>query len=512
MSRITEFWGLLTRQQSDFRFVALLASAPLFLFSVLSSDVLNNDAFYFMRAAELVAREGIIDTLAHYGWHTGYASMLALVDRVLPVDAATAAYLLNYLCYAVLVWSFITLSMTFRNTPVVSAIAALCVLFLPNLSELRDYIIRDFGYWAFSLAGLVMLIRYHKQPGSETAALYAVCMALALVFRAETFLLLLTAPFSLFFNRQLGGRSRLHCGLVLVAFSLLPFGLLALIAALAGVTFTELPVHAWRNYLPFLLNFQTVLAETGNAVNEALFFEDYYPGHGALGPIIMLLAYVLAVILNILRELPPVLVLLLAWGLWLRAYQCDHQGRVAIIPACTFVVTICLYLFVFIVAMRFSTGRYAMLASLILLAFLPLCVERLLIHARENGRQRRFNWIFGVLLSFFIIDGLISFGYSKEHIVAAGQWLATADHGETELVTNDFSVAYRSGLIPDYDTLDTDPGRYVDNPPDSGLLALALKHDEMSLAERMAEQEEMKLVRTFSNERNDQVRIYRAGP
>lgn len=511
MSRINEFWQLLTRRQSDFRLVAILASMPLFLFSVLNADVLNSDAFYFLRAAELITQQGLTATLGDYGWHSGYALIVALIDRVLPVDAVTAAYLLNFLCYAVLVWSFITLSMTFRNTPVVSGIAALCILFLPNLSELRDYIIRDFGYWAFSLAGLVMLIRYHKQPGKAAAAAYAACMTLALIFRAETFILLFIAPFSLFFNRQLGGRSRLQCGLVLVAFSVLPLGFLALIAALADSSFIELPVHAWRNYLPFLLDFQTVLSDTSDAVNEALFFEDFYPGHGPLGPFVMLFAYLITVIINILRELPPVLVLLLAWGLWLRAYQCDHQGRVAIIPACTFFFSVCLYLFVFIAAMRFSTGRYAMLASLILLAFLPLCVERLLIHARENGRQRRFNWIFGVLLTFFIIDGLISFGYSKHHIAAAGNWLASADHGETELVTNDFSMAYRSGLVPDYDTLDTEPAWHVDNPPQSGLLALSLKHDEISLAERLSE-EEMTLIRTFSNERNDQVRIYRVGP
>jgi hypothetical protein len=142
----------------------LIAVAISFLFSlivIVGSPIPNDDAFSYIRAAELFNSQGLEAVLTSYGWY-GYSVLISLVGKILPIGLISSAHLLNMLSFALLVYAFITLASEFRQTETVKIFAAIVILCFPTINEMRYYLIRDFAYWGFCLTALVQLIRYNK--------------------------------------------------------------------------------------------------------------------------------------------------------------------------------------------------------------------------------------------------------------------------------------------------------------------------------------------------------------
>ena len=492
-------------RQTDLRIWAVLLSMVLALISINTGHELNNDAYVYLRAAELYGELGAHSILESYGWH-GYSIIIALTDRVFPGGLLTAAYFINISLGAVLVYAFISLAMEYRDTPAIRLIAALTVLCFPSLNEIHHYLIRDFGFWAFSLLALLGLVRFHKSCHPVHAVIWCLGLLAATFFRLEGLVLIALSPFSLLCRTDLSWPDRLKLlsvpGLVL----LLALAAISILAMLAGLDLLELFAYSYRNYLPRILDYSTVLAATADNVNAALYHHEFFPGHGASGMLITIVAYLYTLVHNIVVALTGPGTLILAYGIYRGACRCDRK---VILPTAFFLLATCIYLFVFITTMRFSTERYATLAGLILLSFIPLCIEHLYLQAQAQQKLKLFRGVFGFILLYFVVDSFISFGYSKQFIHDASRWVSENATAGTTLVTNNRTIAYESGLVEDYDKVEVVPEYYLDRFPDTGLVALELKRREAVLIEDIENRPGVEFVISFNNERNDQVRIYR---
>src|SRR5690606_39474249 len=94
-------------RHGDIRLAAVALSCLFSLAAVLAEPVLNDDAFGYLRAAELFRDQGAGAVLNEYGWY-GYSLLIALLDGILPGGPLAAAHLLNAAAFALLVWVFIT--------------------------------------------------------------------------------------------------------------------------------------------------------------------------------------------------------------------------------------------------------------------------------------------------------------------------------------------------------------------------------------------------------------------
>ena len=81
------------------------------------------------------------------------------------------------------------------------AFAAMLILAHPELNEYRSFVVRDFGFWAFSLCSLLALMRYARSGRYKDMLLWSGCILAAFSFRTETLFLALAGPLSLFASK-----------------------------------------------------------------------------------------------------------------------------------------------------------------------------------------------------------------------------------------------------------------------------------------------------------------------
>ena len=95
----------------------------------------NDDAYAYIRTADIALNEGINAAIQHYAW-VSYSLTIAAIS-LLGFDLFASAYLINSLFYALLVYSFLSIVRLIDNTALVSVLAAFCILLYPQLNEFR---------------------------------------------------------------------------------------------------------------------------------------------------------------------------------------------------------------------------------------------------------------------------------------------------------------------------------------------------------------------------------------
>lgn len=485
--------------------LAVLVSCIFSIFSIVTNPLLNNDAYGYLRAAEIFNSDGIRPVLDQYGWY-GYSILIALADHVLPGGLVAGAHVLNILSYALLVFAFIKICSEYQPARRIELFAALTILCFPLLNEMRYWLIRDFAFWAFSLLGLLLLLRFARDRKPLTALYCGLALLAAIVFRLEGLLLAIAAPVSLLFSsRNRSANVRLAAKLVLVLGS--AFLAIFMFALLAGVNLLNLAQYAYRFYLPLLFNFNELVSTTAFNLNQLLFTTENFPGSSNTehGFVVLVFAYSYAVLANLVNALGIPLTAVMIYS-YARGYlRAPLDSRWALVA---YIFTGLIALLCFVSIMHFLTQRYATLLCLLLLTLVPGALNNLYEHASANGTRKKFHIIFGSLCGYLLIDSLISFGYSKQYIEDAGVWAASELPAVADVHTNNYSLAYASGKIPAFDKISLNTQDTLQQSSSSDYLMIDIKHDDNEIRSQLDGNPQLELLQRFANERGDEVRIY----
>jgi hypothetical protein len=484
--------------------IAISVSGVFSLLSVLQHPQLNDDAYGYLRAAELFDSDGMGAVLGQYNW-PGYSMLFALLDPVLPGGLLVAAQVLNAACYALVVYAFIALVKEGHAAVRVHWFAALTILAYPLINEMRYFLIRDFAFWGLVLLSLLHLVRYRQQQRWQSALYWCLALIAAIAFRPEGLLLAAFAPLALLGAPSTGRRwpaLGLLYGLLLAALLLLFLALLAL-----QVNLVELFQFAYRYYLPLLYDLPRVLGDSVTAANQALFTATNFPGHDAMmhGGVIVMFAYLYILLANTVAALSVPLSLLLAYAAWRGWVQVPASLRA---PLWLYVGCSMLGLLIFLIIMHFLTQRYATLLCLLLLLLVPPILDKLYSLALAQQHLTRFRAVLGFCCIYFFADSLISFGHSTSYVSEAMTWSRDKLPPDATLHTNEFAIAYASGRVEDYDKVSPDPMITLAETQPSHYLALSLKRDDDDLRSQLEASPQLLLLQRFANERGDEVRIY----
>lgn len=489
--------------------IALLAVLLSCLFSfvvILQNPLLNDDAYGYLRAAEVFATNGAQTVLETYGWYH-YSFLIAWLDRVLPGDGLFAARVLNTALYALLTWIFIRLARELRDTPRVQLFAAACILLFPLVNEMRYFLIRDTGFWAFALLSVVFLIRYRATATLGNALGWCASLCLAAAFRLEALLLLALAPLSLLLPcTQLAPaeRGRRFARLLGVLGAVAALVLAAAFAA--GFNLFALIAFAYRYYLPELAELLPGIRATAEGVGAAMFRPDNFPGeHSAIHALpALLVGDLLALVTNLVNALGAPATLFLLY------YRLRHAPLA--LPAAasrvllTYIGGSLLALLLFVLIMHFLTQRYAALLCLLVLSMVPAMLDDVYAAAQQAGSVRRFRYAFGFLCFALLVDSLLSFGYSQSHIDQGIAWAHAEIPDGARVTTNNFALAYHSGRVPDYDKTVRDYAAIVAVAQRGDYMLFEVDHDADTAD--LDANPELTELRRFSNERGDEVRVY----
>ena len=243
------------------QWVAAVVGAVFSLWSIVKNPVLNDDAYQYLRAAELFSSDGASAVFTHYGWFN-YSIVIALLHRVLPGSLLASAHVLNLLLQTLLITTFVRVSQRVQAGRRIGWLAALVLLAYPQLNEMRFMLIRDFGFLAFVLLSLELLLLLRDSGRWQHAALWVFAISLAAVFRLEALMLAVVAPLALLGN----GNHRKVLWLYFILFALALFT--SLVSGLMQVDLPGLIQFAYRYYLPPLFDLPALMAHSGNLVMQ----------------------------------------------------------------------------------------------------------------------------------------------------------------------------------------------------------------------------------------------------
>jgi hypothetical protein len=448
----------------------------------------------------MFSNNGIRQVLQEYGW-PGYSIVIALADQVLPTGLPGTAYILNTASYILLTIAFIRLCMALHDGPLIPFFAALTVLCFPLINEMRFMLIRDFAFWGFAILSLQQLVVFTRTGYIMNACSWCAALFAAIFFRLEGMLLLL-APLCFLTPGQY--RKSLTLGATVLA----GMTISGLIAILMQINLVDLIRFAYRYYLPLIFDLGSLLEASSHETLAALFAPGNFPdtdntGHGM---VIVVFAYLWTVTANLVNALGVPVAAFIAWGLIRTGWQAAPDARR---PLLFYLVLSVLTLLLFLMIMHFLTQRYATLLCLLLLTQIPPSLQQLSTQAFAGGKPVKFMATTGAIIFYLLADSLVSFGYSTAYINESIAWMNDNIPPASGFHSNNFAIAYGSGLIEEYDRISRDPAFALQNLAAGDYIALDLHYDQQQWSEELAGDPRFELVTSFGNSRDDRVMIYR---
>lgn len=494
-------------QSYDLRLLAVAASVLISAYTLLLPELPNDDAYVYLRTAEIYLDQGLAAAAQHYNW-PAYSVLIATLSQT-GLSLIYSAYWLNAAFFALLVFSFVSIVRAIDASPQIVGLAVVTVLLYPELNEFRYLIIRDVAFWALMLFGLWQLIGFASSQRMRSASLFTLAILSASLFRAEALVYLLLAPAALLFDKRYERRDRLR---LLMKMGGLGYGLLTLaviILSLTGVDMIQRIADLLRVYLPFL---QSLLQNdpAHDAELSRLLFGEYGAAFSGeyLGAVITL-GLLAVLFMTVLYGVSGAYFWLLAFGALCGYPRLSAESRW---PVLTFALINLAIIVVFLYVTRFLTTRYAMVLCLLLTSQVPLVVSSLWERARNSPRGA---WLRGFLLLLFLFcafDAYVSFGRSKEFLLQTAAASAAAP-ASSEIITNNHAIAYFSGRVPDYDEvnrlLSVDD---IQQAEPGDILALELIPEIDALLQTAAARSMLELLEEFPGDNAPGGVIYRRLP
>jgi hypothetical protein len=492
-------------QQWDIRLLTVLASLALSGFAVAFASLPNDDAYTYIRTAEIFLEQGVGAAISHYTW-AGYPILIALVS-LLGLSLFTSAYVLNAIFFAILAYAFISILRHLDDSNRIAWLAALTVLAYPELNEYRDMVLRDAGFWAMLLLALWRFMVFVDTRQFSHSVFFVLAMIGAMLFRAEAVIYLVAIPFALFLQSDRNTQQNRQDFLKLAGFICCVGALGFLMLLAAGINLFSLIFELLRIYQPFLISRfnpdEAITAAQATAIfgeYAGIFSRDYVSAVVAVGLSVVL-------VMTLFYTIGGPFFWLLAFGL-MRKHIRWHRAKVAPILAVS--LANLFILVVFLYTTKFLTGRYALVFGLMAATLVPFLISSI-IERNRGGKWEKFVSYFLILFFFYcLIDSYVSFGKSKDWLLDAAGYVELQAESETQVLTNNHTIAYFSRQVENYDDIirELEAQNILDAAPGT-IVALEMYFEMSLLVEQESVKSSLQLLQQFPNAGQPKMSIYR---
>ena len=489
----------------DVRILGALISLLVSFFTLLNPSLPNDDAYAYIRTAEIALSDGINAAIQYYSW-AGYSLLIAFVSKA-GIGLLTAAQLINAFFLSLLVYSFISIVNCFNNSKIVSILAAICILLYPPLNELRSDIIRDIAMWALSLFALWQFLLFVKQNHLSNFICFCLSIILATFFRAEAIVYLFCLPIGLLLDGRYECGMRFRIVLKCMTIIIFSLALIVLLIGLIGIDVISVFQKFISVYEPFLNNILSPNEAESYSLSNGIFGEYAMTYSGPYLGLFMMAGLLAILIVKLFEGIGGPFFWVLAYGAIKRLVRLE---RIFITPVLIFLFTNLAIVFGFIIVTKFVSARYSMIFCLVLILFVPLILDNLINKIRESSSK---NLKIRALILFFgycAFDSFISFGTSKSYINESLAWLETESPLNTRVVTNNHAIAYFSGRVENYDSVTriiSESEIHELKPND--LLILEMNYEMSRLLNQNSLKPYLELQAAFPSNRDIQLTIYK---
>ncbi len=493
------------RQNGMVYFTAAVLSLILSYLAGVHETVINPDAICYLQSAESLPQGlSFVTQLCGQAKWPFYSIFIFSLASATKFSYLTSAYILDALFTLISVVSFIAIIQSLKNNIRTLCFAAFVILFAHQFNTVREYIVRDHGFWAFYLLSIVCLMRYFRFPQWSYALAWSMSLVIATLFRIEGVVFLVLLPLVTFLETKKSFLSRIQSFLQLNTVFFL-----GLICVCVWMFFRGTEHLGRLNEIQFqILHGFTVITEhfqiRANLLAQHILSQ--YSAHDAsLIFIIVLISWFVIQIVENLSLIYAVLVIYAWWNKLLKTF--DPMTRFILWG---YIIVNIFITFVFLVEHMFLTKRYLLPLSLILMIWIPLALDDLY----HQWQKRKWPLVFALFC--IIISGYSSMmdrGYPKKYIHDAGNWLNLNLPEKAKLYSNDYQLMYYSQRFGN-DIFKKAPEFLKENAISNGKWKqfdfLALRFDKKKITkDNMLINELGQPIQVFANKRGDQVIIYK---
>ena len=501
-----------TWREIDIRVLAVLASLLISCFTYAFGEPLNDDAFLYIRTAEIYLRDGLGAAYGHYSW-ASYSVLIGTLSQT-GLGIIQAAYLLNSLFFALLTFGFVSVVKTIDSSNSALITASILILVFPELNEYRHFFIRDIGFWALVFTAIWQLCLFVQHQRLAHGLGFSLLLLVAASFRLEAIAYLIFVPLVLLIFVRKEAYFREVAFLSLGCF----IGPIVVGAALSlvGVNVIALSSEFMSIYTPFLQSvFFPEPAETAR-ISNVLFgdFGAVYSGYYLT--LFMTVGLFALLLVSIANALGLPLLLVLTAGL-VKKFDSLKTKRINVLLAVIIVNFLIVFCFIYIT--RFLPSRYSMVLAISITALIPLLVGHWF---HDNWPQLKSWRKYGPLLvvCYLFIDSYISFGRSTDYIDDAIAWLNAEQLQQGQLITNESAIGYFSGVVEDYDRVSNDVFiTKISNAKPDDYIALEMRSSLIYFLDEQLEPgrfdllaEKFELVAAFPDNSSPRIVIYKRLP
>lgn len=493
------------------RCYAFLLSIVLSLIALQTHDPINLDGIIYLRAAAAYLDGGLTAAFKIYNWPF-YSILIAKFSQLTHLSLMHSAQLISTILIGVIVVAFISLVRELGGKLSIQVIAAIVILIYPTLAHKRDYIVRDFGYWAFLLLGLLQLLRFAHTPRWRYVISWGMLLAIATLFRIEGMIIWLALPLVLLLHNAYSLKQRI--GLVLKIQTLLLLGGVSLLLLLTQQGYLieklgRIPELLQQIKSGWQLSI-THFYDKANLLREAILNNDSRDSAA-----IILLGGILAItIFSLITTLTLLYSLLVGYALAKQTLPTTAINYKILIG---FIGLNLLIILLFVSQHYFLSDRYVVALCLVLQLWVPFALAA--IYQEWCGLSRSSTIKHGVFLIIILwllalaVGDVVRFGYSKAYITDAAAWLRQNTVATANVYSNSKEIAFyaeRPGTDWDNDFNFDQPFNkiYKGSWHKYNYIALLIKHGQITEQPKLIQRLGKQPIQQFQNKRGDKVLIF----
>lgn len=407
-----------------------------FIFSLLlsalavwNSPVLNRDGMFYVEWARAIADNGLAGVKQYGNWQflSLFPALIALLGKATGLGLEASAHILDALLLAGS--CSLLVAITRRRLPEAAWVACLVVLAMPAYNEYRNQVLREYGFWFFSLLALWLVVRWEADLSWRKALACQAAILCATLFRLEAIAIFPALMMWQALAAPKGSRLRR----VLMLGSLPLAG-----AAVAGVLLASGLVGMPARMSYFLeavnpLRKLQIINEAASRMSDLVFKYKYSREEAGY----VLFFGLLAIIPMKFMKMSGVFLAPLAYafaGRPARAVLATWQ------PLPWVFLAFVLVLIAFVTHQFFLVGRYVGVLNLLAV---PIYAAGLAALMRRYPSWR------GAMIALALLTllaNVVSFSPKSTQIVDAGKWLSANRTGAARMYVENPRVAYYAGL------------------------------------------------------------------
>lgn len=199
MSHIISHYSRLTENQ----LIKIISTLGLFIscwVMYLQHGWVNDDSVLYFEVAKLISVGQFSEAVSLYNWPF-YSLLISIIHKSTSLNIQLSAQLLNAGFFTASCYFFgklIQESGGDKKVILTSSALLFCSIYI--VGDVLPMLLRDQGFWLFTLMSYVFFIRYYKQHTFKNALFWQISIILATLFRIEAISLLVGLPLVLLFN------------------------------------------------------------------------------------------------------------------------------------------------------------------------------------------------------------------------------------------------------------------------------------------------------------------------